>query len=90
MAGRIANPDEARTDLDTFLSLAGIEVVPVDVRQSGLALEARVKFGRGFGSRAKLNFGDCFAYALAKSMNAPLLFIGNDFSETDVVPALTD
>lgn len=89
LAGRIANRDEAKTDLDRFLALAGIEVVPVDVRQSGLALEARVRFGRGFGSGAKLNFGDCFAYALAKAMNAPLLYVGNDFTQTDIVPALS-
>ena len=52
------------------------------------AMQARIRFGKGFGAAAGLNFGDCFAYALAKAMDAPLLFIGADFSATDITPAL--
>lgn len=70
------------------MSVAGISIVPVDEEQARIALTARVSFGRGFGSAAKLNFGDCFAYALARSMDAPLLFIGNDFGATDIGVAL--
>ena len=49
-----------------------------------MAREAYQRFGRGRGHAAKLNFGDCFAYALAKEFNEPLLFIGQDFIHTDV------
>lgn len=88
LAGRVDNPDDAAGDLDAFLRMAGIELVPVDEEQARIALRARVIFGRGFGARAKLNFGDSFAYALARSFNAPLLFIGDDFSATDITSAL--
>ncbi|ATQ41735.1 type II toxin-antitoxin system VapC family toxin [Caulobacter mirabilis] len=88
MAGRVEDPNEARSDLDQFLAVAGVEIAPLTAAQARLALEARVKFGRGFGSPAKLNFGDSFAYALAKSLNAPLLFVGDDFAATDITPAL--
>jgi ribonuclease VapC len=60
-----------------------IDAVGVDLSHMRLAIEARVKFGKG-RHPAKLNFGDCFSYALAKAENRPLLFKGNDFAETDV------
>ena len=71
-----------------MLDEAGIRVAVLDEAQARMALEARIRFGKGFGARAKLNFGDSFAYALAKSLNAPLLFIGEDFHHTDITPAL--
>ncbi|NBU29180.1 MAG: type II toxin-antitoxin system VapC family toxin [Caulobacteraceae bacterium] len=74
--------------LNEFLQDVGIEVAPIDWALSQMALEARIKFGRGFGARAQLNFGDSFAYALAKHLDAPLLFIGDDFTHTDVRSAL--
>ncbi len=49
-----------------------------------LSLDAYSRYGKGIHSKARLNLGDCTAYALAKQMNVPLLFKGNDFSETDV------
>jgi ribonuclease VapC len=49
-----------------------------------LAIEASTKYGRGGGHKAKLNFGDCFAYACAKFLNEPLLFVGGDFVHTDI------
>ncbi|MEF2546085.1 type II toxin-antitoxin system VapC family toxin [Aurantimonas sp. E1-2-R+4] len=61
---------------------------PFDVRQADLAIEAYRRFGRGSGSPARLNFGDCFSYALARSLDAPLLFKGDDFFHTDIEPAL--
>ena len=88
LAGRHADPDRAVALLEAFLTASGISVVPVDGEQARLALWARIHFGRGFGAPAKLNFGDCFSYALAKSLDAPLLFIGNDFTATDIAPAL--
>ncbi|MBX3070116.1 MAG: type II toxin-antitoxin system VapC family toxin [Thermomicrobiales bacterium] len=53
-----------------------------------IAREAWSRFGKGSGHPARLNFGDCFAYALAKERNEPLLFVGNDFVHTDLIAAL--
>jgi ribonuclease VapC len=75
-------------DLDSFLDEAGIALAPVDEDQARLALRARITYGRGMGHGGVLNFGDAFSYALAKALDAPLLFIGNDFATTDVTPAL--
>jgi ribonuclease VapC len=84
LAGRTSSPERAHKRLDAFLTLVGISLAPIDADQARIALEARVRFGKGFGAAAKLNFGDCFAYALAKTMDAPLLYIGDDFSKTDL------
>ncbi len=50
----------------------------------GAALDAARTYGRFVGHPAKLNFGDCFSYAAAKMLRSPLLFVGNDFSKTDI------
>lgn len=73
--------------LDRFLQTAAIERRPVDEPQARLAREAFLRFGKG-RHPAGLNFGDCFAYALARTLDAPLLFVGEDFARTDVRPAL--
>ena len=70
-------------DLDLFLAKAGIEISSVDSDQANIARRAFRDFGRG-RHPAELNFGDCFSYALAKSLDLPLLFKGNDFSKTDI------
>lgn len=70
-------------DLDRFASRAAIERVPVDAGQGALALEAFRRFGKG-RHPAGLNFGDCFAYALARSTGECLLFKGDDFGRTDL------
>jgi ribonuclease VapC len=80
---------QAIGDLDAFLTTAGIELAPTDARQARLALRARIRYGRGMGHGGALNFGDTFSYALAKALDAPLLFVGNDFAGTDVKSALT-
>jgi len=72
--------------LDLFLNQAEILVVAVDVEQADLARIAYRKYGKG-RHRAGLNFGDCFAYALAKTRGLPLLFKGSDFSQTDIAVA---
>jgi ribonuclease VapC len=70
-------------DLDLFVAKADIELVPVDVEQAHAARRAFTDFGRG-RHPAGLNYGDCFAYALAKVLQAPLLYKGTDFAATDV------
>lgn len=74
--------------LDAFLAASRVQVVPFDEAQARAALEARIRFGRGLGGPGKLNLGDTYAYALAKVRNAPLLFVGDDFAQTDIASAL--
>ena len=70
--------------LDRFLVASGAMVVPVDEEQVSVARGAAIRFGRGSGSPARLNFGDCFSYALASVTERPLLCKGNDFVHTDL------
>jgi ribonuclease VapC len=88
LAGRTRPPHHAVAEIDGFLADMQIELRPVDEAQARLALEARIRYGRGMGHGGTLNYGDTFAYALAKSLDAPLLFVGDDFSKTDVRAAL--
>lgn len=74
-------------ELEEILAVASIEVVPVDREQADIAHEAFMRYGKGSGHPAGLNFGDLFAYALAKARGVPLLFKGEDFMQTDVEPA---
>lgn len=73
---------------DELVDTAELRVEPVTREQAGIARDAYRDFGKGSGHKADLNFGDCFAYALAKSTGEALLFKGNDFSHTDIAPAL--
>jgi ribonuclease VapC len=73
---------------DDLFREAGITVEPVTEEQARVAREAYRDFGRGSKHRAALNFGDCFAYALAKTTGEPILFKGDDFRHTDVLPAI--
>jgi ribonuclease VapC len=77
---------EGGRDLDLLLYRGEIEIVPVDREQAEIARVAWRRFGKG-RHRAALNFGDCFAYALAKITGSPLLFKGADFALTDIDPA---
>lgn len=88
LAGRLQDPLQGSSLLDQVLTEAAITVAPLDEAQARLALEARIRFGKGFGAKANLNLGDSFAYALAKSLDAPLLYVGDDFRQTDVKSAL--
>ena len=74
---------DARGDLQDFLAQGGLQVEPVTAEQADLALDAYQRYGKG-RHRAGLNFGDCFAYALCKATGQPLLFKGQDFSQTDI------
>jgi len=75
---------EGVRDLDHLLARAGIRLEPVDEEQAYLARGAWERFGKGRHA-AGLNYGDCFAYALARMTNEPLLFAGENFARTDVV-----
>ena len=80
----------ARGSLDLhseFMSDLGIATVPLGQDQADSAAEAFLRFGKG-RHPAKLNLGDCFSYALAKSLNAPLLYKGEDFAQTDIASAI--
>ncbi|MFQ5773578.1 MAG: type II toxin-antitoxin system VapC family toxin [Kiloniellaceae bacterium] len=73
---------------DLLLAEAGVEIRPFDADQARLAYEAYRRHGRGSGHGAGLNLGDCAAYALARSLDAPLLYKGGDFAKTDVAAAV--
>jgi len=73
---------------DDLVEDAALELEPVTEAQARIARAAYRDFGKGSGHPAQLNFGDCFAYALAKATGEPLLFKGDDFGHTDVTPAL--
>lgn len=73
---------------DDLLREAEFVIEPVTARQARIAREAYRDYGRGSGHPAKLNFGDCFAYALARESGEPLLFKGEDFARTDIKPAV--
>jgi ribonuclease VapC len=75
-------PDGAR-QAEAFLRRADVVVEPVTLKQGDAARQAFLDFGKG-RHRAGLNFGDCFAYALAKATGEPLLFKGDDFGLTDI------
>lgn len=64
------------------------EIAPFDEAQAREALASFARFGKGINAEAKLNLSDCAAYALAKTMDAPLLFKGSDFTATDVTPCV--
>lgn len=74
--------------LDELLTQLEITIEPVTARQALIARAAYRDFGRGSGHPARLNFGDCFSYALAKDTGEELLFKGDDFIHTDIRPAL--
>lgn len=76
----------AEYELDAYLRVAEIDFVPVTVAQAQAARRAWRRFGKG-NHPAGLNFGDCFAYALAESTGEPLLFKGGDFALTDIEAA---
>ncbi len=82
--GGVAAADE----FDLFIDTSDIELIPISVAQFASARRAWRRFGKG-NHPAKLNFGDCFAYALAELTGEPLLFKGFDFSRTDIVAAVS-
>ena len=81
------NPIASRR-IDELIAEAAISIEPVTAEQARVARQAYRDFGKGSRHPAQLNFGDCFAYALAKQLREPLLFKGNNFIHTDIVPAI--
>jgi ribonuclease VapC len=81
------NPTASRR-LDDLMREGGISIEPVTEFEARIARDAYRDYGKGSGHPAQLNFGDCFAYALARATGEPLLFKGKDFIHTDVAPAL--
>jgi ribonuclease VapC len=86
VADRHVNPAKARA-LDELIETVGIDIEPVTAAQVRIAREAYKTYGKG-NHPAGLNYGDCFAYALAKATGQPLLFKGEDFARTDIQAVL--
>lgn len=76
--------DSAVLALDAFLLKSGMMVMEVAPRIADIAFDAYRRYGKSSGHGASLNYGDCFSYALARHLDAPLLFKGEDFSKTDI------
>ena len=81
-------PESAKTTLALLLEQLDLRVVPFEAAHARSAREAFLRYGRG-RHPAALNFGDCLTYAVAKMAGQPLLFVGNDFAQTDLAPALS-
>lgn len=80
-------PPKALGEVDELRQRLRLQLMPFDDAQAAIARQALQRFGRG-RHPARLNLGDSFAYALAKQLDEPLLFKGDDFAKTDVAPAL--
>lgn len=76
--------DEARQDVTAFMASINATEIDLPVGLHEAALNAAKTYGRFVGHPAKLNFGDCFTYAAAKNLKVPLLYVGDDFSRTDI------
>ena len=83
----LVDEEEGLRDPDLFIDRAGIEIAEVDLEQGQLARRAFSRFGKG-RHRAGLNYGDCFAYALAVARGESLLYKGEDFAQTDVISVI--
>ena len=77
---------DPKTVLDRYIASMGLVLTPIDAAIADAAQKAFLTFGKG-RHPAKLNLCDCFSYAVAKAMDAPLLFVGNDFTQTDIAVA---
>jgi ribonuclease VapC len=74
-------------ELGLLIATVGVEIRPFELALCDIASDAYARFGKGQG-RARLNYGDCFSYALAKALDIPLLYKGDDFAQTDIRSAL--
>jgi ribonuclease VapC len=85
---RARHGQQAMQTLTDLLANAAIEVAPFDHAQADLAIAAFDRYGKDLNPLTRLNFGDCATFALAKYLDAPLLFKGDDFTSTDVLCAI--
>ena len=83
----IAGRRDWRRQMAALFEHVAFDIIPVTAASARRIGEIYAKWGKGVHP-AGLNFGDCFAYELAESRNCKLLFVGNDFSRTDISPAL--
>jgi ribonuclease VapC len=83
----VAHRRGASAEMQTLLDGAEFDIIPVTANQTRRIADAHAKWGRG-AKTAGLNFGDCFAYDVAKANDCPLLYVGRDFAKTDVKSAL--
>ena len=83
----VALQKNLRLELEEFLVRINVEIIPLDGTDHETVVNAYSLWGKGINP-ARLNFGDCFAYALAKARALPLLYVGNDFARTDIVSAM--
>lgn len=83
----VALQKNLRMDLELLLERIKVHVYTLNKAHSKFVADAYSKWGKGINP-ARLNFGDCFAYALAKEHDVPLLYVGNDFARTDIVSAM--
>lgn len=86
LARQVPDAPQALTDVNDFVASANLEIVPIGKAEYAEAFRAFARFGKG-RHPARLNMGDCFAYACARLHEAPLLFKGDDFAHTDVAAA---
>lgn len=84
----VGRTNETRRRAEALLDLYSVDLHSFDGAQAGVAAAAYQRFGRGSGHPAKLNMGDTYSYALAMTTGEPLLFVGDDFAQTDVTPAI--
>jgi len=84
---RAQSAETSEAQVREFLEAVGITIVPIAEAEGQEALTAYARYGKGQGHPAQLNLGDCFAYACARRRNVSLLFVGNDFSQTDITSA---
>lgn len=84
------NLSDGAQRLDSLIRRFALEIVPFDHAQADAATAAYRSYGRGSGHAAQLNLGDAFSYALAYVLDEPLLYVGDDFSRTDIRSALAE
>ncbi len=86
-AGLVLDPKLYKEMLELLVRL-GVTILDFNFEAAAYAVEAAHRYGRGSGSKAQLNFGDCCAYGTAKALKLPLLFKGRDFTYTDIASAI--
>lgn len=80
----VVDPSVAEKQVMAFLATGGVEIIDIDVATASLAVQAFQRYGKGRGHPARLNMADCLSYACAKQHRVPLLYVGNDFAQTDL------